>query len=148
MAAALGGQEAMSGLLAIVNASEEDYQKLVKQINNANGAAQEQAEIMQDNPSRVRSKSWAALPKPFGIQVYESVQTPLRDIADDATEMVNGLSKAFEKDGLSGPLNELGGVFADVATRAAEAAPAMVEAAVRFIQSFVDGIAANKARIL
>ena len=147
MAAALGGQEAMSGLLAIVNASEEDYQKLVKQINNANGAAQEQAEIMQDNLKGAIEELGGAA-ETLGIQVYESVQTPLRDIVDDATEMVNGLSKAFEKDGLSGLLNELGGVFADVATRAAEAAPAMVEAAVRFIQSFVDGIAANKARIL
>lgn len=147
MAAALGGQEAMSGLLAIVNASEEDYQKLVKQINNANGAAQEQAEIMQDNLKGAIEELGGAA-ETLGIQVYESVQTPLRDIVDDATEMVNGMSKAFEQDGLSGLLNELGSVFADVATLAAEAAPAMVEAAVRFIQSFVDGIAANKNRIL
>lgn len=146
MAAALGGQEAMSGLLAIVNASEEDYQKLVKQINNANGAAQEQAEIMQDNLKGAIEELGGAA-ETLGIQVYESVQTPLRDIVDDATEMVNGLSKAFEQDGLSGLLNELGSVFADVATRAAEAAPAMVEAAVRFIQSFADGIVANKDRI-
>ena len=81
MAAALGGQEAMSGLLAIVNASEEDYQKLVKQINNANGAAQEQAEIMQDNLKGAIEELGGAA-ETLGIQVYESVQTPLRDIVD------------------------------------------------------------------
>ena len=41
MASALGGQEAMSGLLAIVNASDEDYQKLEDSIYDADGAAKE-----------------------------------------------------------------------------------------------------------
>lgn len=50
-AAMLGGQEAMSGLLAIVNASDEDFNKLVEQINNADGAAEQMANTMQDNLS-------------------------------------------------------------------------------------------------
>lgn len=50
-AAMLGGQEAMSGLLAIVNASDQDFNKLVEQINNADGAAEQMANIMQDNLS-------------------------------------------------------------------------------------------------
>lgn len=45
----LGGQEAMSGLLAIVNASDADYQKLTEAINNSSGAAQRMAEIRIDN---------------------------------------------------------------------------------------------------
>ena len=50
-AAMLGGQEAMSGLLAIVNASDEDFNKLVEQINNSDGAAEQMANTMQDNLS-------------------------------------------------------------------------------------------------
>lgn len=38
-AAGLAGREAMSGLLAMVNASEEDFSKLTQQINHCNGAA-------------------------------------------------------------------------------------------------------------
>ena len=37
-AAAIGGQEAMSGLLAIVNASESDFKKLANAIDNADGS--------------------------------------------------------------------------------------------------------------
>ena len=36
-AAGIAGKEAMSGLLAIVNASDEDFAALTEQINNCNG---------------------------------------------------------------------------------------------------------------
>ena len=49
LAATLAGQEGMSGLLSIVNASDGDFQKLTDEINNANGAAQDMASTMMDN---------------------------------------------------------------------------------------------------
>lgn len=48
-AATLFGKEAMSGMLAIINASEEDYNKLSDAIANSEGAAEDMAETMQDN---------------------------------------------------------------------------------------------------
>lgn len=48
-AATLFGQEAMSGMLAIVNASESDYNKLTDAINNADGTAKSMADTMNDN---------------------------------------------------------------------------------------------------
>lgn len=48
-AAGLAGKEAMSGLLAIVNASNADFQKLTDAIANSNGAAAKMAETMQNN---------------------------------------------------------------------------------------------------
>lgn len=48
-AAMLAGQEGMSGLLAIVNASDQDFADLTEQINNSSGAAEEMADIMMDN---------------------------------------------------------------------------------------------------
>ena len=47
-AANLAGQNAMSGLLAIVNASDEDFDKLTKSINNAEGAAAKMAATKMD----------------------------------------------------------------------------------------------------
>lgn len=47
----LAGQEAMSGLLAIVNASELDFLKLTNAIDNSSGAAQDMANTMNDNVS-------------------------------------------------------------------------------------------------
>lgn len=45
----IAGAEAMSGLLAIVNASDKDFQKLTVAINDSTGAAQEMADKMNDN---------------------------------------------------------------------------------------------------
>ncbi|SHG90460.1 phage tail tape measure protein [Tepidibacter thalassicus] len=48
-AASIAGKEAMSGFLAMMNASEQDFAKLTKEINNANGAAEKMAAIRLDN---------------------------------------------------------------------------------------------------
>ncbi len=48
-ASTLFGKEAMSGMLAIINASDADYKKLVNNLNNADGAAQRMSETMLDN---------------------------------------------------------------------------------------------------
>lgn len=49
LAATLAGQEGMSGLLAIVNSSDEDFKNLTDSINNADGASDRMAKTMQDN---------------------------------------------------------------------------------------------------
>lgn len=45
----LAGQRGYNGLLAILNTTDEDYQKLSNSINNCSGAAQRMAEIKLDN---------------------------------------------------------------------------------------------------
>lgn len=50
-ASTLFGKEAMSGMLAIINASDEDFQKLSDSIYAADGTAAKMAETMQDNLS-------------------------------------------------------------------------------------------------
>lgn len=49
VASTIFGKEAMAGMLAIVNASEEDYNKLSNAIYNANDAAEGMADTMLDN---------------------------------------------------------------------------------------------------
>lgn len=49
LAATLAGQEGMSGLLAIVNSSDDDFKNLTDSINNADGASDRMAKTMQDN---------------------------------------------------------------------------------------------------
>ena len=48
-ASAIAGQRGLSALLAMVNASDEDFAKLTSAIDGADGAAENMAEIMQDN---------------------------------------------------------------------------------------------------
>ena len=50
-ASTLFGKEAMSGMLAIINASDGDFNKLTESIYNADGTAAKMAETMQNNLS-------------------------------------------------------------------------------------------------
>lgn len=50
-AKSIAGQEAMSGLLAVVRAAPEDFNKLTIAVNNSSGAASEMATTMNDNVS-------------------------------------------------------------------------------------------------
>ena len=48
-ASAIFGERAMSGMLAIVNAAPEDYEKLTEAINSADGTAKDMADTMNNN---------------------------------------------------------------------------------------------------
>lgn len=48
-AATIAGQEGMSGMLALLNLTEEEYNAIAESMTNANGVAQETASVMQDN---------------------------------------------------------------------------------------------------
>lgn len=49
LASQLAGKEGMAGLLTIVGAADEEFEKLTESVYNANGAASEAAAIMRDN---------------------------------------------------------------------------------------------------
>ena len=71
-AAMLAEQEGISGLLAIVNASDEDFQKLTDEINNANGAAEDMASVMMDNTAGAVEQLKGAL-ESAGILIGEKL---------------------------------------------------------------------------
>lgn len=146
-AAMLGGQEAMSGLLAIVGASDEDFNNLTAAIAASDGTAQKMADTMNDNVQGAFTIMKSAA-EGFGITVYESMQTPLKELCEEGTVYLEQLTEAFQKGGLSGAVEAAGGMFAEIAAKAAKAAPQMVTAAVSFIKSFVKGINDNRAQLL
>lgn len=89
-AAMLAGQEGMSGLLAIVNASDEDFQKLTDEINNANGAAEDMASVMMDNTAGAVEQLKGAL-ESAGILIGEKLTSYIRQLA----EWITGLVEKF-----------------------------------------------------
>lgn len=95
-AAMLAGQEGMSGLLAIVNASDVDFQKLTDEINNANGAAQDMAEIMMDNTKGAVEQLKGAL-ESAGIIIGEKLTPYIRQLAEWITGLVEKFNKLSEE---------------------------------------------------
>lgn len=63
-------------------------------------------------------------------------------------EWMGELQEAFKSGGIEGVISALGGILADACTRLAQAAPGVIDLAVGFIQSFIQGIADNKDKLL
>ena len=96
-AAMLAGQEGMSGLLAIVNASDEDFQKLTDEINNANGAAEDMASVMMDNTAGAVEQLKGAL-ESVGILIGEKLTPYIRKLAEWITGLVEKFNSLSEEE--------------------------------------------------
>lgn len=91
VASTIFGKEAMAGMLAIVNASEEDYNKLSNAIYNANDAAEGMADTMLDNLKGSFTLMQSAIEgteNAFG----ERLSPYLRDIAGGIADAMPGIT--------------------------------------------------------
>lgn len=86
-AATIFGKEAMSGMLAIINATDEDYEKLTNSTRDYNGAAGEMAETMEDNLQGGITKLKSAL-EGVGIQIFEVLLPHLQSLVEKLQETV------------------------------------------------------------
>lgn len=96
-AASLAGQEAMSGMLALVSASDEDYDKLSEAIYNAKGAAEEMAQVRIDNLQGDVTLLKSSL-EGAGIAAYEGLREPLRELTQTGTGWVNTFTENLEEE--------------------------------------------------
>ena len=67
----------MSGMLAIVNASDADFENLTAAIANADGTAQRMADTMNDNLKGAVTILKSAC-EGFGISLYETFSGPAK----------------------------------------------------------------------
>ena len=118
VAGSLAGTEAMSGLLAIVNATDTDFQKLTASINNANGSAQQMAETML-NSLEGKFQIFKSVLQETALTIYESFQEPLKKGVEEATKTLNDLNKTI-KDELQEELNNVGKSLGDIFSKIAE----------------------------
>lgn len=90
------GKEAMAGMLAIVNASEKDYNKLAKAISNADGASAEMADTMLDNLQGSITLFQSALDG-VKLSLGERIAPYVRSTADWLTEMMPSVESALDE---------------------------------------------------
>ena len=92
----IAGERGYNGLLAILNATDEDYASLTASINNCSGAAAKMAAIKMDNMNgqlTLAKSAWDALKMSVGDQF-----TPvMRKAYEVEAKVFNGLSKFIEK---------------------------------------------------
>lgn len=95
-AAELAGQRGMTGLLTIVNASEEDFANLSDKISNCTGAAEKMAQIKLDNlqgQMTLLESATDALKTTIG----EAYQNEFQGLAKMATEIMTGVNEFLSK---------------------------------------------------
>ena len=142
MAASIGGQEAMSGLLAIVNASDDDVNKLSNSIANCDGASADMAATMNDNLQGALALLRSAA-EGLGIEIYESIQTPLKDIVKVGADSISQLTEAFQSGGTEGLIEAGGQIIANLLTGIAGATPKVLDISIQIIQSLVQSLSDN-----
>lgn len=122
LANTVAGMEAQKGLLAILNATDDEYNSLADSIKNSTGAAQKQADVKMDNlygdVTRLKS-AWDGL----SIKIYTAVNAlgkskdglgSMRSVVQSVTDIVNktadaveNLSNVYASSGLSGVVAEV-----------------------------------------
>ena len=124
----------------------DEYSDLYKEVSKCDGAMQDMADTMNDNLQGRVTILQSSL-EGLGIQVYEGLEKPLKRAAEEATDAVGRLSKAFKKDGFNGLAEAIGNELGKAAAKAAEAVPKFINAGTDLIKSFLKGITDNSDRL-
>lgn len=91
-AAQLAGQEGMSGLLSILNLTQEEYDAIADSMNNASGVAKETAEVMQDNLLSAMEQFGGAI-ETLAIKVGDILIPKIREIIETFTGWIEKLTE-------------------------------------------------------
>lgn len=133
-AKAIAGKEAMTGLLAIVNASDSDFSKLTTAIQTSNGAAEGMAKTMTDNLKGSITLAGSAvegmattLYERFAPQMKEAVDWFAQDAVPAITDFISAIID--NKDTLINAITIIGAGFA-----AFELSPILIPTAKAFIE--------------
>lgn len=142
-AATLFGKEAMSGMLAIINASDADYEKLAGSIENCDGAAASMAETMQNNLEGQLTILGSAA-QGLALELYESVKEPLTNFTKLGIDAVSNLTQGFEDGGVMGMIEAAG----QMANAFAENLPSIIEQGLPLVEGFTENLRSNAGKLV
>ena len=129
----IAGDRALSGFLALMNAGEEDINKLRGAIENCDGAAASMAETMQENLAGQVTIFQSAL-EGLGISVYDKFSGALRDTVSILTDCISDMTDSVDDGELDESISRLADSFKSAATEFAQFVSGS-------LPDFVDGIA-------
>lgn len=109
----LAGQRGMKGLLAIVNASDDDWDNLTESIANCSGAAEEMSDIQLDTYTG-QVKLLKSATEGLEIAVGDQLTPALGSLAGAFTGVINGLTQFVNNNSAAIPV--ITGVVAALAT--------------------------------
>lgn len=154
LAASLAGKYGMSGLLAIVSASEQDWNKLADAIDHSsdsidgyNGAAEQMAAVMQDNLQGDITIFKSAM-EGLQIAISDKVTPALRDFVQMGTDSISSLVTAVENGNWDGAIAIFEGFIRSLIETITNALPTIIEIGGKLIGAIGQGILDNLDPIL
>ena len=135
----VAGQEAMTGWLAMMNASEESANDLANAIDNADGAAERMSGIMQNTLGGAVTSFKSAV-EGLQIAAYDKFSASMTDMVNLARDGVSTITGVVTTGDLT-PLKEFGrSLLQNVLTGITEGVPALAAGASQMAASFVEGL--------
>lgn len=131
-AACIAGQEGMSGFLAIVNASEDDFQKLTEAINDSNGAAQTMADIMNDNLQGATTILKSNM-ESLGLAIYDKFKKPATKGIQSVTNALSNLTQSIVDGELSESFDKIAESFGKLLEKLANGFDKYLPSIINFI---------------
>lgn len=138
-AAMLAGQEGMSGLLAIVNSSDADFDKLTDAINNSNGAAEHMAEVMNDNLAgdiKILKSAFEGLQ----IAISDELSPAFREFVQFGADGLSRLTTAFQEGGLTSAVQVFGELVSEGLQLIVDSLPRAIEVGGQVLLAIAQGI--------
>lgn len=140
-----GSIEAGKAALSMAGQNSAQYSTNLKEMSTSADLVGD-AVAKMDDTLQVRSQKMMESLKNLGVVVFDSLESPLKEAVTVGTEYLAELNEAFST-GLDSGVEALGGVFADIAVRAAEEAPKMLDAGANLLLSFLNGLEQNSGKI-
>lgn len=79
--------------------------------------------------------------------ISDSLMPAISDATNAGIGYIQSLSAAYKDGGVTGLIDEAGNIFSEIAVKAAEKAPQMVDTAVDFIEAFTSGLRDNGPKL-
>ncbi|MCL2517605.1 MAG: phage tail tape measure protein [Oscillospiraceae bacterium] len=133
------GVETLAELSAELSGSSESFSGM--------GQAAGMAAVQQDNLLGLFDKLKASVTD-LGVEFYQNVDNPLKDVTATALGMVQQLNEALKDGGLEGLVSKIGDVLAQAVQFIVDQAPKFVESAKNLLMSLIQGLTENKDALI
>ena len=136
----------LNGFNKMMASSPEKVEAFKNGLADAAGSAENQAKTMIDNLQGDITIMQSAA-EGLGITFYETFNDDLRSSVQFATDSLGKLTEAFEKNGLEGAADVAGTIISDIANKAVEYAPTLIETVTTLIDSIFNALSENSGNI-
>ena len=103
----------ISAVNALLKGCGDEYGNLVSEIENADGAAADMADTMLNNLNGSITILQSSL-EGVGIQAYEIIEGPVKDVVDETQTLVSGFSEALGSGGIEGAIQYVNDIIPSI----------------------------------